>query len=122
MISRFIKNPRLNTKVPYSPVRLMFNKKRDGIALLPMVAEMCIRDRVFTDIKESYDEESEDALHFSVNGIDYYPSVQAAERVPESGVGKHITGTHFAVVGAVIHDLPLSVYLIETAWKKHGTV
>lgn len=34
---------------------------------------------VFADIKESYDEESEDALHFSVNGIDYYPSVQAAE-------------------------------------------
>ena len=47
---------------------------------------------------------------------------QAAERVPESGVGKHITGTHFAVVGAVMHDLSLSIYLVETAWKKHGTV
>ena len=34
---------------------------------------------VFGDIRESYDEKSEDALHFSVNGIDYYPSVQAAE-------------------------------------------
>ena len=40
----------------------------------------------------------------------------------ESGVGKHITGTHFAVVGAVMHDLSLSIYLVETAWKKHGTV
>lgn len=34
---------------------------------------------VFGDIKDSYDEDSEDAFHFSVNGIDYYPSVQAAE-------------------------------------------
>ena len=42
VISRFIKNPRLNTKVPYSPVRLMFNKKKDGIALLPMVAVVMV--------------------------------------------------------------------------------
>lgn len=34
---------------------------------------------VFRDIKESYDEESDEALHFSVNGIDYYPAVHAAE-------------------------------------------
>ena len=50
--------------------------RRSGymVALLEMSSHP-----VFRDIKESYDEESEDALHFSVNGIDYYPSVQASE-------------------------------------------
>ncbi len=50
--------------------------RRSGymVALLEMSSHP-----VFGDIRDSYDEKSEDALHFTVNGIDYYPSVQAAE-------------------------------------------
>ena len=50
--------------------------RRSGymVALLEMSSHP-----VFSEIKEAYDEKSGDALHFSVNGTDYYPSVQAAE-------------------------------------------
>lgn len=50
--------------------------RRSGymVALLEMSSHP-----IFGDIRDSYEEQADDALHFSVNGIDYYPSVQAAE-------------------------------------------
>lgn len=50
--------------------------RRSGymVALLEMAEHP-----VFNDIKDFFDEQPEDALHFSVNGIDYYPSVLASE-------------------------------------------
>lgn len=42
---------------------------------------------------------------------------QAAERVPESGVGKPMTGRYFAVVGAVVHDLSFGVCLAAFTFK-----
>ena len=47
---------------------------------------------------------------------------QTTERVPKTGVGKHIAGTHFTVIGAVMHDFSFSVYLVKATWEKHGAV
>ena len=47
---------------------------------------------------------------------------QTAERVPEPGVGIHVAGEHFAVVGAVVHDLARSGHFIEFTREKHRTV
>ena len=47
---------------------------------------------------------------------------QAAERVPESGVGKHIPRQYFAVVRAVVYHLSFGVYFIKAAWEQHRTI
>ena len=47
---------------------------------------------------------------------------KAAEGVPKAGVGEHVAGKHFAVVGAVVHRLSVSADFIEAAGEKHRAV
>ena len=60
------------------------------------------------------------AIHRGINQIEQRK--QAAERVPESGIGIHVAGQHFAVVGAVVTGPSLRVEFIELARKQRRAV
>ena len=47
---------------------------------------------------------------------------QAAEGVPEAGIGEHVARQHLSVVRTVVHHAALGVYLVEAAREKHGAV
>jgi hypothetical protein len=56
-------------------------------------------------------------FRFIDEDIRFGEKVQAAERVPESGVGKPMTGKYFTVVGAVVHDLSFGASLAAFTFK-----
>ena len=47
---------------------------------------------------------------------------EATERIPETTVRVHVTRTHLAVVGAVMHDLTVCVNLIELTREEQRAV
>ena len=47
---------------------------------------------------------------------------EAAEGVPEARVGEHISWSHLAIVGAIVHGVSVSVNLVEAAWEQHRAV
>src|SRR5690606_12053492 len=47
---------------------------------------------------------------------------QASERIPESGIGKHVAGVYATVIGAVMDDLAVAVDFVESTGKEYRTV
>ena len=47
---------------------------------------------------------------------------EAAEGVPKARVGEHISWSHLAIVGAIVHGVSVSVNLVEAAWEQHRAV
>ena len=41
---------------------------------------------------------------------------------PEARVGEHISWSHLAIVGAIVHGVSFSVNLVEAAWEQHRAV
>ena len=47
---------------------------------------------------------------------------KATESIPETGVGKHITGKYFAIIRAVMNDITFRIYFVEASGEKYRTI
>ena len=47
---------------------------------------------------------------------------QAAECIPETGIGKHISRQHFTVVGTVMYRFPFGIQFVEASREKYRTI
>ncbi len=47
---------------------------------------------------------------------------ERTERIPQTGVGVHITGKYLPVIRAVMHGLSFGINLIKLAREKGGTI
>ena len=63
-------------------------------------------------------------LHFDVHrGIDEIQEwEQTTERIPETGIRKHIAFLDFTIIRTIVDNLALSIHLVKTAWKEYRTI
>ena len=47
---------------------------------------------------------------------------KTTERIPETGIGKHIARKHFAIIRTVVHHVSFGIYLIETSGEQYRTI
>ena len=58
----------------------------------------------------------------SIRGDRNAATRQPQQPIPEARVGEHISWSHLAIVGAIVHGVSVSVNLVEAAWEQHRAV
>ena len=58
----------------------------------------------------------------SIRGDRNAATRQPQQPILEARVGEHISWSHLAIVGAIVHGVSVSVNLVEAAWEQHRAV